>query len=138
MGFPEHKAPTVPPQAPAARPRAGWGFRLAMFALLLQAVAAALPMPAAALAGELPLWAQSSLCQGDGGAAPAERPDAPARLACPICFLQSAAGSAVPPQPPAMMSILPWRMTVLPAPALLTLPRQHAAFVALSRAPPAA
>lgn len=125
-------------KARAARPRAGWGFRLALFALLLQAVAAAMPMPAVAMAGEPPLWAQSSLCRGDGAPAPADLPDSPARLVCPICFLQSAAGSAVPPPPPVLMPILPRRMAAQPAPAEPALPRQHAASVALSRAPPAA
>ena len=120
------------------RQRAGWGFRLALFALLVQCAAAALPMPAAAGVTGLPGWLESSLCQGSGPEAPAHAPATPMHLICPVCFVQSAAGSAVPPQPPVLMAIMPRRVAIPPTPAELTLPRQHAGFVAQSRAPPVA
>lgn len=118
------------------RRRAGWGFRLALFALLVQCAAAALPMPASAGAAGLPGWLDSSLCRGSGPEAPAQVPATPMHLICPVCFVQSAAGSAVPPQPPAFAEPRPQPLASPAIPDAQTTPRLHAASLILSRAPP--
>jgi hypothetical protein len=107
-----------------------------LLALLVQCAAAALPMPAAAGATGLPGWLESSLCQGSGPEAPAHAPATPTHLICPVCFVLSAAGSAVPPQPPAFAEPRPQPLASPAIPDAQTTPRQHAGSLILSRAPP--
>lgn len=104
-------------------------FGLGFVALLLQAAALGLPMPAGA--AETPAWLSGSLCSEDGGGSPKH-----GNHVCPVCFVVAQANSAVPPQIPLLVS------TGLPAagqplPPVLSIPaRQQAGAIAEPRAPP--
>jgi hypothetical protein len=116
----------------ARRSARGWGLWLGLLALAIQLAAVSLPMPARA---GMPVWLAGSLCQG----APAdgrEQPAPPSHLICPVCFVLSAAASAVPPQSAALVCpFVPPAATAIPR--ALGGKRQYAGFVPLSRAPPA-
>jgi hypothetical protein len=107
-----------------------------LLALLVQGVATALPMPASAGVTGLPIWLESSLCDSSPSDTPAHVPATPAHLICPVCFVLSAAGSAVPPQPPAFAEPRPQPLASPAIPDAQTTPRQHAGSLILSRAPP--
>lgn len=104
-------------------------FGLGLLALLLQAAALGLPMPAGA-AGS-PRWLAGSYCGGEDGGSPNQTGHV-----CPVCFVVAQAGSAVPPQIPAFVPTVPpvARQPLLPALAVPA--RQQAGAIAAPRAPP--
>ena len=128
--------PAIVPAMRVPRSAKSWGLRLSLLALLVQAAAAAVPMPASAGMPGAPAWLAASLCQSAPADAPGDRRAPPSHLICPICFVLSAAVSAVPPQPPAIVAFDPPPAAPPAIPRALGLSRHYAGATTLSRAPP--